>query len=320
MSRKLYNSLSHLRSGAFGKPEQHFENRFNDIIEEIRLRAWGYMTPVSTFTTRKSGIVDTEMIKTTVAEILDLKEELHDGFKDKSEKDFYSSFFYCALAICSVDFQYFEVDYDNQIQVESLSDHTKGSADFLFLTENADTESDENGTGLEAGIYSRFIPMLYELLTGRQLELKTVYHDIMDDLSQAELREIHEDFEETDISPEDLAGEAAEIDDSDEQYDISDEEAEEEAREANRLSGGKVKLSYLGYADYIANAELFSKLLDNCISDRFFSDVKDMVSDFLAHKGLTVFNNEKAYIELMVSLNRARKTAENSAGLRGGNR
>jgi hypothetical protein len=80
----------------------------------------------------------------------------------------------------------------------------------------------------------------------------------------------------------------------------------EDAREANILSGNKVKLTYPGYQDYIAQLDTFIRLFDLYKSTDFFDTIRGIVSDFLVSNGYSLFSNETDYFEAMVSINTAR--------------
>ena len=298
MSISIYDHSIHLRGGRFGHAQQHFERKFNDYIDDIRLMAEGFHTPIAEFTKKRSGIIDSENLEKTVDEILGS----YEGFKNDKEKEFYGAFLYCAMALCSLEFVAFEAGVSHVYDIKKEKDKTM---DFRYFLENIETHTNEEGTFLDEDcLFAMYLPRLYELLAGKTIELKTVYEDIGATLSEKEWAEIQEDM--------DIQMEASGSDPMDFYPGDYEEQkySESEADEANRSSAMKLKAVYPAYETYIKKLERFAELTEECLGPGFRRNVKTMISDFLAESGRTIYNNEDAFVELMVSLTRVRKTVK----------
>ena len=303
--RSIFNIAYHSKEGKFGKIEQHYERKFNDYIKDIMMYAHGFMMPVEKFTKKKNGIVDTEKIKETVAAIISEGE----GFKDEGEKKFYSSFLYCALALLSVRYDFVPNEEKPGLNAYTFPDSFPliGNMDMRLLVGEAEITADGETLGLEYdSLFAMHFPELYYLLSGKYIELKTVYIDYFDLMTEKELADMNADREEgmAEIEEADL-----EADEEWAEYEENFEAmSEEEMYEANMASGNRIKAVYPGYKDYLSNLEVFAGMFEKYADTSFFTKIKNMVSDFLAAGGYTIFNNEEAYINMMVSVNRARKT------------
>jgi hypothetical protein len=73
-------------------------------------------------------------------------------------------------------------------------------------------------------------------------------------------------------------------------------------------TAGKLKVIYPGYMDYVTSLEKFNELSAKHLNAGFRKNVRYMISAFLVEDGYSIYNNEDAYVELMVSLAKARKT------------
>ena len=308
MSTKIYNETNHTRGGKFRHEEQHFEALYNACIEEIRLRAEGYMTPVCGFTTDDDGTVN----ETKLSQLVESIVSTYDSFKSHEERELCSSFLHSALTLLSVDFSYFEhgvtcwnFPYDRPLI---------SMMDFRYLLENLETETIDGETFLDdASAFATYLPVLYKLLTGKEIQFKTATVDISAMLSPKELDEINEDAElaaqelEESYDPftEDLIN-PLEADAFEEQM------SEEEVNEHNQHSAERLRKMIPDHAEFAKQVERFKELFDTHADAGFTFRIKTMVSDFLAENGYTVFENQDAFTQMMVSLNRALKTLKNT--------
>lgn len=307
----MSRTYSHLRRGAFGKAEQHFERKFNDYIEKIRLSAHGFLRPVRDFAVTKYGKVETARIK-------DIAEKIVNTAKLKGEeKQFYFSFIYCAVALMSVKFDY--LPYSDPLGYNKISFPDSliyMKMDFNTLVNEAVIieEKSEGKTikkGLErSSFFKDYFEMLYSLLVGKSIDIKSCEgEDIMDLLSDDEIREMHEDFDEAEAArtEEEKEAEMEMLCELQDEEDAFTPMSEKEYDETNSYFAEKLRVSYPGYKDYVLNLEIFNSLIDKYGSEKFNGVINEMVSDFLGAEGLTVFNDEDRYIKMMVSLTRARK-------------
>lgn len=302
MSRAIYDYPYHTRKNAFGKVEQHRERKFNGYIADLQLYAEGFMTPVRALTRKKSGIIDTELIKNAVNSMLDNRNY------QSTEREYYFSFLYCAMALLSVEYEY---TYEDSVEFHAYS-FPSGIADlevptFRNLVKDADLIVSEDGVyGFEfCTLYSDQFCELYYLLCGKEPDIPTldITPDITSILSPEELQDLFEEMDSCNPYSE------ADGDDfSDNEDEAGAAMTAEDAHEANILSGNKVKLTYPGYQDYITQLDTFIRLFDLYKSTDFFDTIRGIVSDFLVSNGYSLFSNETDYFEAMVSINKARLT------------
>ena len=300
MSTSIYNQTLNPRLGKFGPTQQHFERKFNDYIDDIRLTAEGFLTPVTIFTKKNSGILDGKKLKDTADAVVNT----FDRFKNDSEKDFYRAFLYCALALLSLDFEYYSAEVPNTIL--SFPPEKNCRMDFRYLLENLELETDNDKTCLNTdSIFAMYLPPLHELLSGKSIELRSAYTEMSLSLTSGESSEMLEDvFANAPADPSDYFG----PEDLADEYCSDGGLRDEEIKEGNTLMSSKLKATFPEYKEFIKNMERFAELFDDNISPAFRTNVRMMTSAFLAEGGYTIFNNEDAYVDLMVSLTGARKT------------
>ena len=245
--------------------EQHSERKLQDYLTELQNYALGLMIPVTYFTRRKSGLVDTERINQTVRLMTEDCEEL----QENSEiKQFYSYFLYCALALMSVEFDW--IPYTDPLGFHHMSFPGNLQMNFLELITDADLRGTEENDdmdsayhlGLTDGIFSPYLSILYYILTGETIKLPYVPLE-PPEMTGAEYREFMEDNAEW-ISqiPEESEEERALKEAYYKAQDDFTPMTDEEYNEAHRLFGEKVKAVYPGYADYIQNLDQFVNLFE----------------------------------------------------------
>ena len=298
----IYDHLLHYRAGKFGKTQQQFERKMNSYIDDIRLIAEGFMTPVAKFTKKRSGLISTEMISQTADTII----QTYEDYNSEEEKEFYRAFMYCALALLSSEFSYMGNEAPGFDHCFNFPAEKKDGLTFRYLLENLDmVTSDDGETSFDEFCdFAMYLPLMYELLSGKTISLKTKETDIASTISNREKREIAEDlFEKKEVTEDDF-GPDIDVDD----LETLVEDPEEVYRECNRIEAGKLKVIYPGYMDYVTSLEKFNELSAKHLNAGFRKNVRYMISAFLVEGGYSIYNNEDAYVELMVSLAKARKT------------
>jgi hypothetical protein len=294
MSRPVYSFPYHSRQGQFGKAEQHRQRKFNDYLADLKLYAEGFLTPVTTFTRRKSGIIDTELIKEAVSSMLEPFPYQGD------EREYYYSFLYCAMALLSVEYEYTTLDAVGTILSYEFPSGMS-SPTFKDLAADADLVQGMDGSyGFESfSLYANQFCELYYLLTEMTIDFPEADFSPDEDTAAEILQEI-----QAETNPDQLS--------LDEMYSNLPENAgtSEDVREANLLSGGKVKLMYPGYQDYITGLDRFVSLFDTYQSTDFFETIREIISTFLSANGCSLFSKEEDYFEAMVSLAKARNTIQ----------
>ena len=287
--------FKHYRGGKYGRVEQAFEEKMNDLLYNIRVGASGYYHNVADFTTKKSGLLDTGKVKEIADAMVSSPGDY--VFKDEGEKKFYYSFLYCALVLCSLDFEYVPPEDPAHQNFFSFK-----RSNFKKLIENADILQDrsEDGIlGLEGyGLYEKGFPTLYTLLSGKTIEFASVYEEI--ELSEKEWQEIMEDEEADHVDPEAIIEDEALAHEEKE-----DVRSKEEIAEENEIMAGKIKAMYPGFMDFVTNLENFKNLFDQYASTGFFEAVREMVGQFLAEGGYTLYNNENALVSSLVQIRKA---------------
>ncbi len=304
----------HYRGGKFGRAEQAFEIDFYKYIDSIKIGAEGFYHRIADFTTKKSGIVDSERIKNVVGIML----AKHDHFKSENEKKFYSSFLYCALTLCSLEFKYVSEEAPEHPFVFPAQYFDK-KPDFRFFVENAVIEADPDDKttlGLESyGMFHEGFTCLYKLLAGKEIELETVYTPV--EISDREQQEIMDDLIEDTADLDDLSLYEENFFDEYDGDESDDGIDSEEIAEINLINTNKIKSVYPGYKDYITYLERFNKLFKENASTDFFKTVKEMVSAFLIEGGYSIYNNEDALVDTMVMLKNVNRTMYRSLYKRG---
>ena len=128
------------------------------------------------------------------------------SFKSENEKKFYSSFLYCALTLCSLEFKYVPEE-DPEHPFAFPVQYFDKKPDFRFVVENAviETDPDDKTTlGLESyGMFHEGFTCLYKLLAGKEIELETVYTPV--EISDREQQEIMDDLIEDTADLDDLS-------------------------------------------------------------------------------------------------------------------
>ena len=367
MPRQIYEYPYHVRKGKFGKTEQHSERKFKDYLADLQIYAEGFMTPITRFTKRKSGLVDTDMIKDTVRLMTEDFEDLPDNAE---KREFYSSFLYCALALMSVEFDYFPnhrwhryelppsrfpddinsipelniyhdppaMNFLTLVEEANLIQQNKGDRPDLFSRPVHHPQTDEEGTeqpealtdtcedyefpiGFEDdNLFGNFLPELYMLLTGEDTDLPIIAINPWAHMSKQqvdeEIQEQDEYYKNNPMPEWSAKMENADVPDDDDDDDdfekpvimIQQEELKpEEAEEAILSFRKRVTAIYPGYADFVQNFDLFLDYYDTYASEDFSRMIRDMVSSFLLSQGCSLYSSEDVYIEVMVSVNRARK-------------
>ena len=295
----IYDHLLHYRAGKFGKTQQQFERKMNSYIDDIRLIAEGFMTPVAKFTKKGSGLISTEMISQTADTII----QTYEDYNNEEEKEFYRAFMYCALALLSSEFSYMGHEAPEFDHCFNFPEEKKDGLTFRYLLENLDTVTSDGETSFDdLCAFAMYLPLMYELLSGKTISLKTKYTDIDWPSNNRERRELAEELsEKTEVTEDDFG---PDVDD----LETLVEDPEEVYREHNRIEAGKLKVIYPGYMDYVTSLEKFNELSAKHLNAGFLKNVRYMISAFLVEGGYSIYNNEDAYVELMVSLAKARKT------------
>ncbi|MCR5591559.1 MAG: hypothetical protein K6F73_08495 [Lachnospiraceae bacterium] len=273
----------HVRKGKFGKQEQHMERRLRDFLDDIWKTAEGLKIDIRKFTMKNSRIVDTEMIKATAARMVELDTEI----EGKGLKGFYTSYLYCALAVVSIDFTYFEDDAKRPF----------GSA---FSWDNPYGPGRTMQAVSDRGVFI-YLSYLNYLLTGKWLGF-----DIDDaielDESPEEYQERMEDtFEDIEDAME------AELEERT-WLPVDENISPEEAREYNVSEAARIKALYPGWKDLADNAAKLHKSFEKYyVEGEFERTVEKMAEEFLLAEGLCIYADENKFLDVMVLLNRAGK-------------
>ncbi|MCR5280050.1 MAG: hypothetical protein K6E19_11470 [Lachnospiraceae bacterium] len=269
----------HIRKGKFGKQEQHMERKLLDYINGIWKDAEGLRIDIRRFTMKGNRIVDTEMIKTTAERMVELNTEL----KGKKIRDFYTSYFYCALAVVSIDFDYFEEE---------------SGVGSVFSWDPPYRPGRNMQAVINESVFAHLSYLIY-LLSGKWMNYDLHFGVELDESPEEEKERLDDTFAEAEANWEEASRAMAELSDD-------DHIGPEEAAEMNRAEGARIKALYSGWEDLIANAEKLYKLFDKCYNeDDFWIATEKMASEFLLAEGLCIYADEKKYLDVMVLLNRA---------------
>ncbi len=303
MSIMLLGNYFHPRKDKFGKLQQSMEKSFTHYLNNLYLSAEGFTTPIKRFTTKKTGIVSTEMIKELVEKQLEYKT----CFSDAKEKEFYSSFLYCAYTFFSLDFTYL-YHYDKSwIPTYKAVFSNRCAITFFNVLESSRVKAYDDGTfGLvDDTSYSGGFEHLYELLADEYIHIPTFSYtsEQLDEILDATQLESCENLDDLDESDPFFWEDQQTVD-----SDTDDLMTEAETHEANILEGKKIMLTYPGYSDYIEKLKQFIKLFPQYAKPSFNEDIREMISGFLLANGYSIFDCEEGYIDMMVSIKKAQQT------------
>lgn len=278
----------HLRTGKFGKKEQHMERKFKEYLSDIDEYAGGLMLDVRKFTMKNGTILDSDKIKDAAKKVLDHYEDI----TDEQEREFYTAYFYCAFVLISVEFKYLDI----------YSEPREG---WYCIYPPFDRKKIPVKKAAET-LHPETWAELCLLLGDKWIEIPYDYDFDPPNLSISEEREMNEDMAE--------AAEALDWDEINRQDAEFYEEmekarvmSEEEIAEWNQAESNRIKAYYPGYEDFIKYTKEYVELYPKFWNDGFEKRVRSMLEYYILAEGHSIFADEKKYLEVMIHLNRARK-------------